>query len=244
MHPHLRKAARWLSGADLLVLLAVLVLLGGVWAFALIAGEVKAGDTEQFDKHILRALRTPDDPDRPIGPPWSKEVGRDLTALGGIAVLCLITLAVAGFLLICRAYGATLLVLAATLGGLLLSNLLKGLYNRPRPDVVPQLSDVMTTSFPSGHSMMSAIVYLTLGTLLARLVERPLLKVYLIVVALLVTGLVGVSRVWMGVHYPTDVLAGWSAGLAWAIVCWLVARWLQRRGAVEQSVDEPDTELA
>ncbi|MEX0586346.1 MAG: phosphatase PAP2 family protein, partial [Pirellulales bacterium] len=150
--------------------------------------------------------------------------------------LTLITVAVAGFLWLRRMFGAMWLVLAATLGGLVVSSVLKGAFERPRPSIVPHLSMVYTSSFPSGHSMLSATVYLTLGALLGRFVEPFRLKAYFLIVALGVTFLVGVSRVYVGVHYPTDVLAGWSAGLAWALMCWLVARYLQRRGAVEAEV--------
>jgi undecaprenyl-diphosphatase len=82
---------------------------------------------------------------------------------------------------------------------------------------------------------MSAVVYLTLGALLARLADQRRVKLYFLAVAALLTLLVGLSRVYLGVHYPTDVLAGWSAGLVWATLCWLAARSLQRRGAVERS---------
>jgi undecaprenyl-diphosphatase len=183
-------------------------------------------------------MRRADDPSRPIGPRWLPEVGRDLTALGGVAALTLTTAFVAGYLLIVRKYHAMWLVLAATLGGLLISTLLKHLIDRARPDLVPHLSHVYTSSFPSGHSMLSAVVYLTLGALLTRLAAERRVKLYFLAAALLLTFLVGVSRVYMGVHYPTDVLAGWTAGLVWALLCWLVARYLQRRGAVERDADE------
>jgi undecaprenyl-diphosphatase len=161
------------------------------------------------------------------------EVGRDLTAMGGIIVLSLVTAAVAGFLLIRGQYGAVVLMVIAVTGGALLSNALKYAYGRPRPSEVPHLSMVYTSSFPSGHSMMSAVVYLTIGALLARFVAQWRLRIYCLIIAVLLTGLVGISRVYMGVHYPTDVLAGWTAGLVWATLCWLVARYLQYRRAVE-----------
>src|SRR5262249_40656487 len=204
------------------------------WAFIGLADSVREGDTQSFDERAVRALRRPDDPATPLGPRWLHEVGRDLTALGGVVVLSLLTLAVGIFLLLARQPRAGGFVVVAVVGGLLLSSLLKAVIDRPRPGVVPHLSHVDTSSFPSGHSMMSAVTYLTLGSLLARLTPRYLLKVYFVGVALLLTILVGLSRVYMGVHYPTDVLAGWSAGLAWAVLCWLVARGLQHLGAVEQ----------
>jgi undecaprenyl-diphosphatase len=129
-------------------------------------------------------------------------------------------------------------VIVAVVGGQVLSTLLKYFIDRPRPDIVHHLSHVYTTSFPSGHSMMSAVVYLTLGALLARFVPQRALKLYFIGLAMFLTFLVGVSRVYMGVHWPTDVLAGWTAGLVWAIACWLVARQLQRRHVVERDVED------
>ncbi len=235
MRHHLVKAARWLRNLDLYVLLAMLVLVVGVLAFIKIADVVGAGRWQSWDERMLRSLRDPADLSRPIGPSWTKELARDLTSLGGGAVLGLVTAAVVGFLLIQRAFHAVLLVLVATLGGWFLEASLKDVFGRPRPQLVPHLTQASSWSFPSGHSLMSATVYLTLGALLARLVERHALKLYLVGVALFVTLLVGVSRVYVGVHYPTDVLAGWSAGLSWAVFCWLLARFLQRRGALEQS---------
>jgi undecaprenyl-diphosphatase len=226
----------WVGRNELSVLIALLVLAVAVLAFVLIADEVMDGETMRFDDWAVRALRDPDDLARPIGPHWMQEVGRDLTALGGFAVLTLIIAAVTGFLWLRKMHGAMWLVILATLGGLVVSSVLKHSFERPRPNLVPHLSMVYTSSFPSGHSMLAATVYLTLGALLGRFVSSWRLKAYFLLVALTLTFLVGVSRVYMGVHYPTDVLAGWAAGLAWALICWLVARYLQHRGAVEQEV--------
>jgi undecaprenyl-diphosphatase len=132
-----------------------------------------------------------------------------------------------------RKRGAALLVLASVGGGALLSTLLKLSFERPRPDLVPHAVAVYTASFPSGHAMLSAVTYLTLGTLLARIQPRRRLRAYIVAVAVLLTLLVGTSRVYLGVHWPTDVLAGWCLGAAWAMLCWAVALWLQRRGRVE-----------
>jgi undecaprenyl-diphosphatase len=234
MTTFLRRMAARPGRTDTAGLLIVLAIVLGACGFIAVAVGVKAGVTRNFDEMLLRAPRDPADPARTLGPAWVEEVARDLTAIGGVAALTLITAAVSGYLLICRKYGALALLLAATLGGLLLSALLKDRFDRPRPAVVPHQSLAMTSSFPSGHSLNSAVVYLTLGSLLAGLCRELRLKVYFFSVALLLTFLVGVSRVYMGVHYPTDVLAGWCAGLAWALLCGQVARRLRRRGLVER----------
>jgi undecaprenyl-diphosphatase len=225
----LRNLIDWLGSRSELVLSAMLCVVIGIWGFIWLLDAVKAGHTERFDEWAMRGIQ------RFHGPRYAvlEEMGRDITGLGGIAVLSIVTLAVAGFLFINRKFAAMWLVIIATVGGLILSSVLKALIDRQRPDIGEQYSLVMTSSFPSGHSMMSAVVYLTRGSLLARLVEKRRLKFYFLVVAMVLTFLVGVSRVYMGVHWPTDVLAGWSAGLVWALLCWLAARHLQRSGAVQ-----------
>jgi undecaprenyl-diphosphatase len=215
----------WFTRADA----AVLVVAGVVFLLAAAA----VSGAPQTDERILRLLREPGDPADPIGPRWFEEAARDVTALGGTAVLTLLVAAVLGFLLIARRTHAAALVFGATVGGAVLSSLLKTAYDRPRPDLVPHLSYVTSASFPSGHAMLSAVVYLTLGALLSRLVPGRWAKGYFLGVAALLALLVGASRVYLGVHYPTDVVAGWAAGVAWATACWIVARRLQRRGVVE-----------
>lgn len=232
-----RPILKWIGGHELAVLIAMFLLIVAVWGFVELADEVLEGDTATFDEWAVRALRHADDPQTPLGPSWLQEVARDITALGGVFFLTLLTLIVAAFLWLRRMYGAMLLVLVASLGGLAVSQGLKELFDRPRPDLVPHLAQVHTSSFPSGHSMMSAAVFLTLGALLARFVQERMLKAYFLVVATLLTFMVGLSRIYLGVHYPTDVLAGWSAGLAWALACWMVARRLQKRGAVPPELD-------
>jgi len=177
----------------------------------------------------------------PLGPDWFEDMWRDVTALGSLTVLTLVTLACAGYLSMRGRYRMLVLLAAATGGGLIVSLLLKNLFARPRPEFASAATHVLTASFPSGHSMLSAVVYLTLGVLLARTTTQYRFKLYFITMALVVSLLVGVSRIYLGVHYPTDVLAGWSFGLIWALLCWLVARFLQQRGAVEQpgAPDQP-----
>ena len=166
----------------------------------------------------------------------------DMDSLGGIPVLTLVTLGAAAYLIMQKRYRTIGLLLAVTLGGLMVSLLLKDLFGRPRPEFASGASHVTTASFPSGHSMLSAIVYLTLAALLAR-TSRPLrFKIYFLTLGLTLTILVGLSRIYLGVHYPTDVLAGWSMGLIWALTCWLAAYFLERSGVIErqrESIDEP-----
>ncbi len=240
----IQSAVNWLGGREPVVLVALFVALIAVWGFVSVASEVIEGDTQAFDVQIVRALRQADNPAIPIGPKWVQETGRDATALGGMAWLIAFTLVLAGYMWLDRKGHMALLLVTASGTGMLLSFLLKWLFSRPRPDVVPHLSHTATSSFPSGHSMMSAVVYLTLGTLLATVVPRARLKVYILVVAASLSIIVGVSRVYLGVHYPTDVFAGWAAGLVWALTCWLIARYLQKRGAVESDSDSDSPQSA
>jgi len=219
------------EGSVLLIVLLIVLL---AWGFVVLADVVSNGATDALDARIVRSLRRESDLAATIGPEWLAVAARDVTSLGGAAVLSLAFLAVAGYLALLKKPRAIVFLAAASLGGLALDLTLKGIVSRPRPDVVPHLDRVATSSFPSGHSMLSAIVFLTLGTLVARVTPGRLAKLYVISVALAATFLVGSSRVFLGVHYPTDVLAGWSAGLVWALVLELLARFLQRRGAVEK----------
>lgn len=225
---------RKLDAAQLVPLVLLAVAAGGVWLFVAIADEVTEGDTHALDEAILMSLRTPGDPTDPIGPVWVEETMRDLTALGGIAILTLVTLAIAGYLAFRRGWEQIALLAAAVLGAILLSTLLKSGFDRPRPDLVPHGARVLTASFPSGHAMISAAVYLTLGAMLASVQTSRRLKTYFVSLAVLLTLLIGVSRVYLGVHWPSDVLAGWSAGASWAILVWLAARQLRRPREVDE----------
>ena len=221
------------------ILLTLGLLAAMLWAFVAIADEVTEGDTQHFDERVLRALRQADDPAMPIGPEWLHEVARDITALGGMAVIPLMALAVLGYLVFAHKGRAALLVLVSVSGGLLASLALKQVFARERPSLVPHLDQVYTSSFPSGHSMLSAVTYLTLGALLARTTRDRTLKVYFLSIAAALSLLIGLSRIYLGVHYPTDVLAGWCAGIAWALLCAVVARWLQRAQKVEPPAAAP-----
>jgi undecaprenyl-diphosphatase len=205
----------------------------GIWAFLAIASEMREGDTQSFDRSILLAMRSRSDSQEPLGPPWFQEAARDVTALGGVTVLALVTALVCGFLVMERKARTAGFLLLAVVSGQLVAQGLKGVYGRPRPDVAPHGVVVYSSSFPSGHSMMSAATYLTLGALLARSHSQRRVKVYVLSVAAFLTAAVGVSRVYLAVHWPTDVAAGWAAGAAWAALCWTVARFLQMRRQIE-----------
>ncbi len=213
--------------------LLVLLLVGMVGMFVALADEVIEGETHRFDTALLLALRTADDSKDPIGPIWFQEAARDITALGGTAVLTLITAASATYLLIVRQKAAAILLLVSVVGGTALNLGLKRGFDRPRPDLVSHAAEAITASFPSGHAMMSAITFLTLGALIARVQPRQRLRVFVMGLAVVITVLVGVTRVYLGVHWPSDVAAGWAVGSAWALACWLVlARFKTGKGGI------------
>ncbi|WP_375770264.1 phosphatase PAP2 family protein [Archangium gephyra] len=229
-------------GADGIGLLATLLTLVAVGlGFIALSDEVREQETQHFDERVLLSLRRADNAEEPVGPRWLAEGARDVTALGSVSVLTLVVCAVAGFLVLVRRWRTLALVVGSTVGGALVNTLLKSLFARPRPSVVPHLTHVLTESFPSGHAMLSAIVYLTLGALLAQLVERRWLRAYLVGVALTLTLLIGLTRVYLGVHYPTDVLGGWMAGLAWALLTAVVARAVKRRSPGLREESRGDT---
>lgn len=226
----LLRSAGW---REFVLLLAVAALCGGVLTFAGVTDLVSEGELHEMEIRLMRDLRSAEDPSRPIGPPWLERWSKEITALGSGAVLSLMTLLVVGYLLIERLYASAVLVMVSVGGGTLLTAGLKRFFERDRPDVVPHLTDALFKSYPSGHSMMSSVVYLTLAVLLARTMKRRRVKIYFVSAALFLSFLVGLSRVYLGVHYPTDVIAGWAGGTAWAMLCWLAAYFLEERGKIE-----------
>jgi undecaprenyl-diphosphatase len=219
---------RRLDRAELTLLVIGLVLCAVLFLFIRLASEVMAGDTQTLDVQIIRSLRSAADPAQPIGPPWMEGAILDITALGSPVVLGLIVVIIVGYLLLEARYVTAAIVLASSVSGEILNELLKLFFERPRPSVVPHLRTVMTASFPSGHAMESAIIYLTLGALLMRVVEGRITRIYCMAMAMLLTLLVGVSRVFLGVHYPSDVLGGWMLGFVWAVLTLLVTRRFER----------------
>ena len=213
--------------------MSVLTIAVLLFAFGFIAQEVAEGTQLTFDRRVMLALRNSAKPSVPIGPVWLQEAARDITSLGSTIVLGIITFSVVGFLFLARKPAVAWLMLIAVLGGVALNNLLKFAFARPRPDFVTHAARVFTTSFPSGHATLSAIAYLTMGALLARTEPSFTISLYFMSLATFLTVLIGVSRIYLGVHYPTDILGGWCIGAAWAMACWVLMAWLQNAGQVE-----------
>jgi undecaprenyl-diphosphatase len=230
--PARRPVFAWLAA----LFVASALTLGFGW----LAEEMAEGDTMAFDRHVLLMFRQPGDPSHLLGPAWLPETVRDLTSLGSTVILGLVLLFVVSYLAMARQKKAFLLVLVAVTGGQTLSTILKLIFDRPRPTLVPNAPEVFTTSFPSGHAMLSAVTYLTLAALLARIEPRRMIRHYFMAAGVLVSLLVGISRVALGVHWPTDVLAGWCVGAAWATLCATAADWLARRGKIEMGAPLDD----
>lgn len=227
------RAVARLGKHEVGAIVAVFIAAGLLLIFGQIAEEVVEGETNRLDRAALMAFRTAGNPADLIGPDWFEEMVRDVTALGSYAFVIIIVTAAVGYLLLMRKYGLALLLLAAEGGGMLFSTLLKELFDRPRPDL-DHAARVFTASFPSGHATLSAVTFLTLGALLTRVTTDRKSKLYFMATAIVLTLLVGLSRLYLGVHYPSDILAGWCIGSAWAVLCWGGALWLQRRGDVER----------
>lgn len=198
-------------------------------AVGLLADEVLEGETQSLDMAVLMSLRANGNPADPLGPAWLEEAARDVTALGSFTILFALVAFVSIFLWLAgRRRNASFLVLA-TGSGALVSTLMKMVFDRPRPDLTG-VARVFTASFPSGHALASAVVYLSIGVFVARAAPTRALSVYALACAVFITLMVGLSRIYLGVHYPTDVLAGWLTGAGWALSCWLAAElWLARR---------------
>lgn len=201
-----------------------------IFLFIQLAGYVMSGGTTSVDEQIVLAFRSATDLSDPIGPKWVEEIMRDVTALGGVGILAFMTFCVLVYLLMDGYKKAALVLLVGIATGMLVSFSLKYGFTRPRPDLVPHGSFVYTSSFPSGHAMMSALVYFSLAGLLSHLQFRRRVHTYFFFLAFILTISIGISRVYLGVHWPTDVLAGWLVGSGWALLTYFVARYLKSIG--------------
>ncbi len=195
-------------------LLAVAALAG---VFGIVAEEMSEGETKAFDNAVLLWFREPGNPTDPLGPAWFEEAVRDVTALGSFTILLMILLFAVALLAMSGRKGAAVIVAISVVGGEILSTIFKNIFNRTRPDFTDP-ARVLSASFPSGHAALSAVVYLTLGTILAGSTDKLSLRIFYLGVAGFLTLIVGISRLYLGVHFPTDVLAGWALGIAWALL--------------------------
>lgn len=193
-------------------------------AFLAIASAVAAGSVHPFDVAGLYALRDPADAAKPFGPAWLQETVRDFTALGSNGILSALVLAGSGFLALARQRDGAAFLLASFCGALGLDIAAKHWIERPRPDLVPHAARVFTSSFPSSHATVSAAACLAVALLLAQARPALLFKAFATAMALVFTVLIGANRVYLGVHWPTDILAGWALGVAWTALCWAALR--------------------
>jgi undecaprenyl-diphosphatase len=217
-------AGRWRPhlAADRWMLLAFLGIAASLLLFLKLSSEVLEGDTAAFDSAILQAIRHATEGDTPVRN-WLRGFMIALTALGDTSVLVLVVLVVTGYLLVIRQRAMALYLFSALALGRIGTALLKLVVARDRPGVVEHLVPIHSLSFPSGHASASAMAYLTMAALLARTQASRGPRVYIMSVTLLLTLAVGFSRLYLGVHWPTDVLAGWIVGAGWAAASTAIA---------------------
>lgn len=194
----------------------------GLLIFARLTGKMINGETGKFDQTVLLWFRNPEDLADPVGPQVLEVIVRDITALGGVMLLSLLCLCVFGYLWLQKQRKLAGFVLACVVAGTMMNTLLKELIARPRPDIFAHATDAALSSFPSGHAMMSTIVFLTLGALLSLSTENKRIKTYILLWSVLLPFIVGISRLYLGVHWPTDIIAGWVAGATWSLLCLLI----------------------
>jgi undecaprenyl-diphosphatase len=201
---------------EIAALAALFVVAGGVLTFVELADDMTEADGIAFDSHILALMRPyADDPGRPWGPWWLKEAAADLTSLGGISVLGLFALIVIVFLLSQRKWLSSLLLVVGLAGGVALSEGLKAVFERARPPAAMQAVETINASFPSGHALLSTVFYLTVAVMLTRAFPRERFKVFVLGVGILMALLVGLTRIYLGAHWATDVFGGWILGGTW-----------------------------
>jgi undecaprenyl-diphosphatase len=229
IHTFLRRMLR-LARTEIAVVMALFVVALGLVAFIEVAGDVTGTDGQAFDQAVL-AWMQPVAGD-PRGPWWLEVAATDLTALGGLSVLTLFAVVAIAFLLIERKRLSALLLVLGLAGGVALSEGLKALFGRPRPPAAFQAVETLNASFPSGHTLLATVLYLTLGVMLTRAFPRAHLKAFVLGAAMTVVLLIGLTRVYLGVHWASDVFAGWCAGAAWAMALWLMVYVVQRRQAI------------
>jgi undecaprenyl-diphosphatase len=195
-----------------------------LWIFFTLGAEIGEGDTSAFDRKLIRLLRNSDMGGEPVGPAWFKDSMRDVTALGGFTFLTLMTTVVVLGLFFHRKRREGIIVALTAISSQTSIEILKVLYDRPRPDPVLPHLHAYTASFPSGHTTESTAIFLTVATAIATLEANDNTKMLTYAVATFAILSIGFSRVYLGMHWPTDVLGGWVLGTAWALVAWTALR--------------------
>jgi undecaprenyl-diphosphatase len=222
----LQQPWRWLwarlRALEARTLIAIMLIAAGLLAFLRLGDAVRAGRTLDLDRRIILALRDPANPGQPRGSFWTRNILHDLTALGGVGVLTLTVLVATIFLWVNgrRRHAAVLLgtVTAATVIG----EMIKSAYHRPRPDLVAYGDYFSESSFPSGHSNIATVVWMTLALIVASLERTRIGKATAFVAGGFISLTAGASRVYFAVHWPSDVVGGWILGSGWALMAWLV----------------------
>lgn len=199
--------------------------------FFILAATASHGAFDAAEEAIMLWLR-PDAENAGSGSAWLVNSMRTLTTLSAGTVVTAISIAVAVLLAARRQWGWLIVLLAAVIGEALITDFLKTLFDRERPDVLTHLVRVSNESFPSGHASSAAALYLPLGLLATKFAKRPAARAYILTGAVALVFLIGVSRVYLGVHYPSDVVAGWCVGAAWASAAWLAVERLGGRAGI------------
>ena len=218
---------------DSTVLPLSILILVCIIGFIVLGGLILSEAVLGIDKQIMHFLLHPEDPSKAIISPGLKTTMVDVTAMGSSFVLTFVVIMFGGYLLLAKKYRQVGFLLFVAIGGGFLNSFLKYLYDRPRPDRILNFVEVSTKSFPSGHTMSATVIYLTVGLMLGALVGNRKYKIYFVIMATVLAVLVGLSRIFLGVHYPSDVLGGWLAGVAWALLWWLIGKNLVTQSSSE-----------
>ncbi|WP_425992016.1 phosphatase PAP2 family protein [Brevundimonas sp. TWP2-3-2] len=221
------RRAITVARAEFAALGALAIVTLGIMTFVEIADDMTETDGQAFDQMVLHWMQPV--AGQPRGPWWLHEAAADITSLGGIAVLTLFAVVALGMLLILRKWLSALLLLIGLAGGVALSEGLKALFQRERPPAAFQAVETLNASFPSGHALLSTVFYLTVAVMMTRAFPRRRLKAYVLGVGMAFALMVGLTRVYLGAHWASDVMAGWCVGAAWAMALWLVSYAVERR---------------
>jgi undecaprenyl-diphosphatase len=231
-----RRVRNIYAVVGIFIALGTLVAIVATYVFAEIAGKVREGETQVFDETVLRYVETHHSP-------FLDRAMLEITFLGTGLIVMTIVLVSGMFLWLTKHKHSALLLIVATAGGMLLNGLLKAGFDRPRPQVFEWAQHTVSSSFPSGHAMSAATVYMTVAYLAARLQRRRLSRILTLLAATIVVVLIAVSRLYLGVHYPSDVAAGITIGIAWAALCMAMLEvtllYGRRRSAVMRAAEAP-----